>query len=74
MLSGEKGPTSETVCLLSGSTKPLPDERLAELYPSRADYVGQYAADTDKAIEAGHLMEGDREAIIAYSQPDRIPQ
>jgi hypothetical protein len=74
VLSGEKGPTSETVCLLSGSTKPLPDERLAELYSSRADYVEQYAADTDKAIEAGHLMEGDREAIISYSQPERIPE
>lgn len=74
VLSGVKGPASDVVCILSGSTKPLPDARLAELYESRADYVEQYAADTDKAIKAGHLLEGDRDAIIAYSQPDRIPE
>lgn len=74
VLSGVKGPAAETICILSGSTKPLSDARLAELYESRADYVEQYDADTDRAIAAGHLLEGDREAIIAYSQPDRIPE
>jgi hypothetical protein len=72
VLSGVPGPTAQTVCILSGSTKPLPEARIAELYTSRADYVEQYAADTSKAIEAGFLLDGDREAIIAYSQPDRI--
>ncbi|HVJ97614.1 MAG TPA: alpha/beta hydrolase domain-containing protein, partial [Acidimicrobiia bacterium] len=72
VLSGVPGPAAQTVCILSGSTKPLSEARLAELYSSRAEYVEQYDADTDKAIAAGHLLEGDREAIIAYSQPDRI--
>jgi hypothetical protein len=58
--------------VLSGSTKPLPPERLAQLYPSRADYVQRYNADADHAIAAGYVLGPDRDALLAYAQPTRI--
>ena len=35
VLSGVKGPSDSVICLLLGSTTPMPAERLAELYRSR---------------------------------------
>lgn len=39
VLSGVPGPKPEIICILLGSTKPLPDARVAELYPNRAAYL-----------------------------------
>jgi hypothetical protein len=50
----------------------LPPERLAQLYPSRADYVQRYNADADHAIAAGYVLGPDRDALLAYAQPARI--
>ena len=72
VLSGAPGPSADVICLLLGSTTPLPDERLAELYPSRADYEQQYAAEADRVIEAGFVLEADRDALMAYAQPSRV--
>ncbi len=74
VLSGEPGPNPEVICILSGSTKPLTDERLAQLYVSRADYLDRYTAATDAAIAAGFILEADREALLAMSQPERIQE
>ena len=71
-LSGDPGPDPSAICLLLGSTKPLPAARLAQLYPSRAEYEGRYAAAADATIRAGFVLDEDREALLAYSQPDRI--
>jgi hypothetical protein len=73
VLSGVAGPNPSTICLLSGSTAPLPGERLAELYASPEDYAQRYAASTDAAIEAGFVLAADREALIAKSDPSRAP-
>jgi hypothetical protein len=72
VLSGVPGPTPQIICLLLGSTQPLPDARLAELYPSRDAYVQQYDAATDQAIDSGFILEPDRDAMLAFSQPSRI--
>jgi Alpha/beta hydrolase domain len=71
-LSGVTAPDGPTVCILSGSTKPFTPERLAQLYASRADYLEKYNADLDRAVNAGHVMKGDRVAALAYAEPDRV--
>ncbi|MDG2305547.1 MAG: alpha/beta hydrolase domain-containing protein [Candidatus Binatia bacterium] len=71
-LSGDPGPSADVICLLLGSTTPLSDARLAELYSTRADYVQKYASATDRAIDAGFVLEEDRDAMLAYAQPSRI--
>jgi hypothetical protein len=72
VLSGAPGPSADLLCILLGSTTPLPDARLAELYPNSSTYQDKYAASTDKVIQAGFVLESDREALLAFAQPSRI--
>jgi hypothetical protein len=72
VLSGVPGGNPDIICILLGSTVPLPDARLAELYPRRADYVQEYEAATDRAIDSGYVLEADREALLEFAQPSRI--
>ena len=74
VLSGMAGPNPAVICILSGSTAPLSAERLAELYASRDDYVQRFAASTDATIAAGFILQADRDAVIAKSDPSRIPE
>ena len=73
VLSGIPGPNSDLLCILLGSTKALPATRLAQLYPSRSVYQQRYGADADKVIKAGFVLAADRDALIAFAQPSRIP-
>ncbi|WP_076813677.1 alpha/beta hydrolase domain-containing protein [Pseudofrankia asymbiotica] len=73
ILSGDPGPNLSAICLLLGTTKPLSATRLAQLYPNRAEYQRRYAASADATIGAGFVLSDDRPALIAYSQPNRIP-
>jgi hypothetical protein len=72
VLSGAPGESADVICLLMGSTTPLPDGRLAELYPSREAYEQQYAAAADRAIQVGFVLEADRDALMAFAQPSRV--
>jgi hypothetical protein len=72
VLSGVAGPSPDLICLLMGSTTPLSDARLAELYPNRAAYQGKYATATDRTIQSGFVLEVDREALIGFSDPSRV--
>ncbi|WP_101830711.1 alpha/beta hydrolase domain-containing protein [Frankia canadensis] len=73
VLSGVPGPHPSTYCLLLGSTRPLPAQRIAELHPNRAAYVARYNADLARTIAAGFALADDRAALAAYAKPDRIP-
>ncbi len=72
VLSGVPGPKPVLLCILLGSTTPLPAERLAALYPSRADYVQRYAAAADSVIDAGFVLEADRDALLGFADPTAI--
>jgi Alpha/beta hydrolase domain len=72
VLSGIPGPNPDLLCILLGSTTPLPAERLAELYPSRDAYRQRYDAAADKMIQAGFALEADRNAVRAFADPSRI--
>jgi hypothetical protein len=73
-LSGTPGPNSSIACILFGSTIPFTDQRLAELYPSRADYVRRFASGADAAIRGGFVLRADRAALLDYAEPSRIPR
>jgi hypothetical protein len=74
VLSSEQGPTASVICLLLGSTTPLPADRITELYTSRDDYEQGYAAAIDRAIEAGFVLDDDRAAIEEYAHADLVPE
>jgi Alpha/beta hydrolase domain len=71
-LSGAPGPNPSVICLLLGSTKPFSAGRLAQLYPSRAEYLKRYGADADAAIKAGFVLAEDRAALLAFAEPSKI--
>ncbi|HEV3133112.1 MAG TPA: alpha/beta hydrolase domain-containing protein [Acidimicrobiia bacterium] len=71
-LSGAPGPNPSTICLLLGSTNPIPAERLAQLYPSRAAYKKQFDRAADAAIKAGFVLPEDRAALLAFADPTPI--
>lgn len=72
VLAGDPPPSPDLICILMGSTTPLPAARLAERYPNRAVYEDRYRVATDAAITAGFVLEDDRAALVAYSQPSRV--
>jgi hypothetical protein len=74
VLTGAAAEGSSAVCLLSGSTTPIPPERLAALYPSRDDYLDEYRAAADAAIESGFVLPEDRKALLAAADPSRITE
>ena len=72
VLSGDPGRNDEVLCLLFGSTRPMPKPRLAELYADRADFEQRYAAGVDEAVAAGYVLEEDREALMDYAHPELV--
>jgi hypothetical protein len=73
VLSGLAPDGSSVICLLMGSTQPIPDDQLAGLYADADEYEQAYADATDAAIEAGFILEDDRDQVLDRAQPDRIP-
>lgn len=71
-LSSETYEGPSVICLLLGSTKPLSAARLAERYESADDYLAQYEASADAAIEAGFVLEEDRQELLDAAQPDLV--
>jgi Alpha/beta hydrolase domain len=72
-LSGDPAPDGPLHCLLFGSTTPLPDTRVAELHGDRAAYLDAFEASADAAVDAGFVLPEDREALLSYAQPARLP-
>jgi len=72
VLSGVPGPNPSLLCLLLGSTTPLPAERLAELYASPQDYEQRFAVAADEVIGAGFVLADDRDALLAFADPSGI--
>ena len=73
VLSGLAPEGSSIICLLMGSTTPLDDEQLGELYASRDEYLTAYEEATDAMIDAGFALEEDRDQLLDGAIPDRIP-
>lgn len=72
VLSGVPGSNPSLICLLLGSTQPLPATRLSQLYPSRAAYQQRYDEATDNTIKSGFVLESDRAALRGFANPTRV--
>jgi hypothetical protein len=72
VLSGLAQGTPSVLCLLLGSTLPIPADQLQAKYGSADAYVQQYTAATDAQIAAGFLLEADRAAILEGADPSRL--
>jgi Alpha/beta hydrolase domain len=73
VLSGLPVEGATIICVLMGSTTPIPPDELAARWEDRAAYEAAYAQATDDAIDAGFILEEDREAVAADASTDRPP-
>jgi hypothetical protein len=72
VLSGTPGPKDVVLFALFGSTVPLREGRLAELYASRDDYLERYARAADAVVAAGFVLDADRDALMAEARPEMV--
>ena len=72
VLSGDAPPGASVICMLLGSTTPLPPERIVARYPSAEAYLDEYREAADATVEAGFVLDDDREAVLADADPDAV--
>ncbi len=73
VLSGLPAEGGSVACLMAGTTIPIPEADLADRYGNADDYLERFEAATDAVIEAGFVLEADRDEMLAEAQPERIP-
>lgn len=59
---------SGLACAFSGTETPLPADVLADRYGSVREYMAEFTKRLDATIEAGHLLELDRAAILTAAR------
>ncbi len=59
-------------CTLTGQTQPFDDATLADLYPTHDDYVAELQAAADAAVDRGHLLSADAEALVQRAAASSI--
>lgn len=74
VLSGIVPDPVSRICLLFGTTHPIPEHLLADRYGTREEYEMCYANATDAAIEAGFVLADDREELLADANPELVPE
>lgn len=50
------------------------EAELLELYPTHEDYIEQYTAAADAALEAGYLLQADYDEAIEQAETAAIPK
>ncbi|MYR08664.1 hypothetical protein GTV32_21175 [Gordonia sp. SID5947] len=73
VLSGIVGDGVPRICVLFGSTTPIPPQVLSTRYAGRGDYDRQYRAATTTAVESGFILAADRDEALADARHDLIP-
>lgn len=66
-LSGEPAPGANDLCSLFGSTVAFDRATLDALYPTVEEYVSAYAHSLGKAVEAGHILRPEADALARAS-------
>ena len=56
------------ICLLFGTTIPFDQATLVELYGTFDNYLQKFQASAADAVDAGFLMQGDADQLIAEAQ------
>jgi hypothetical protein len=61
------------VCGAGGSSVPLTQQQLLELYPTHKDYVRLYTEAADKVLANGFLLKADYDSAIEWAKKEPIP-
>jgi hypothetical protein len=73
VLSGDPADEASIICLLLGSTTPMTPQQISARYPSPDDYLAAYEEATDAAVEAGFVLDDDRQAMLDEADPSVVP-
>jgi hypothetical protein len=73
VLSGEPGANQSIICMLFGTTTPLDQPTLKDLYPTHDDYVAAVTTSTNAAVEDGFLLQPEADAVIAAAEDADVP-
>ena len=73
VLSGVVPDPVSRICLLFGSTTPIPSDLLAARYGTRENYQHLYDKAADASIADGFTLPDDRAELRADANPDLIP-
>ncbi len=69
VLSGLPAENASIICMLMGTTTPIPAATLAEMYDSPAAYDDAYEQAADAAITAGFVLDDHRASLIDAAPP-----
>jgi hypothetical protein len=72
-LSGEAMLGGDILCSLFGKTTPFSKNKLAQLYPTHADYVSKVTESARKAREAGFLLPPEEQLFITEANAAAVP-
>jgi hypothetical protein len=70
VLSGAPGPSDALICILMGSTLPLPSGPPRVGPTGREAYLDDYGRAADAAIDAGWVLAEDRDALMGFARPE----
>ena len=60
-------------CPFLGNTVPFKKTKLQALYPTHQDYVAQFTAAADAALNAGFMVQADYDEAVAQAQAAEVP-
>jgi Alpha/beta hydrolase domain len=72
-LSGDPVEGGPGWCFLFGSTTPFDAATLAELYPSKDEYIAKVRASAEAAAVAGYILQPEADGFIAKAEASDIP-
>ena len=72
VLSGEPAEGADIMCILFGTTQPIPADVLAQRYESADAYLDDYAEAARAAIDAGFVLEDDLDELLDWAQPELL--
>lgn len=73
ILSGIVADPVSRICLLFGTTSPVPTDELVARYGTRDEYEKHYRDAADIAIAGGFVLAEDRDELLADANPELIP-
>ncbi|MGW9263841.1 alpha/beta hydrolase domain-containing protein [Gordonia terrae] len=73
VLSGIVADPVSRICLLFGTTSPVPAADLVARYGTRDEYEKHYRNAADAAIAGGFVLTDDRDELLADAHPELIP-
>ena len=72
VLSGEPAEGADVMCLLFGTTRPIPAEVLSQRHESPEAYLDEYGESAQAAVDAGFVLEDDLDELLDWAQPELL--